>query len=101
MTRPRQPTLREARASMLKRARGAVKIEHPKGSGPNGYRVELLGYVIDGCSWNHKTAKTRAAELAAALVDWFLPVPVVNPPGREPAPTDLKEIKIGGEGAGQ
>ncbi len=81
-----------ARASFRRRAREAVRIEHPKGSGPNGYRVEVCGFTVDGNSWAHKAARARRGEVIEALVDHFVPREAPVPEAIDPE-LDLPPIK--------
>lgn len=78
------------RASFRRRARAAVTIVHPKGSGPNGYRVEVCGFTVDGNSWAYPAARARRAAVIEALVDHFVPR---DEPAGEPVDPD---IDIGG-----
>jgi hypothetical protein len=66
-------TRHQGRASFRRRAREAVTVKHDKGSGPNGYRVDVAGFTVDGNAWSYKAARARRAEVVEALVDFFVP----------------------------
>ncbi len=66
-------TRTQGRASFRRRAREAVTVKHDKGSGPNGYRVDILGEVVGGNAWSYKAARARRAEVIETLVDFFVP----------------------------
>lgn len=110
MTRPRRPPTRSQMRTALRREAKAILSRHIRsvGTGSGQYRVECRvdwsnpdammsddnpGFTV-GIGFDRQGGPRAARQAVAVLLDVLYPPDPV--PAREPADTDLKEIKISG-----